>query len=208
MRAEIVVFDGFEDLDATGPLNVLGIAGFDVGLVTAAPRDLVVSALGTRVVPAGTLSGAADVVVVPGGGWLDRGGAGAWAEAQRGELPRALAGAAAGGAVLASVCTGALLLGAAGLLEDRPAVTNAAALDDLAATGALVDAAARVVDDGAIVTSGGLTAGIDLALRLVERFCGAVRAREVARELEYPGVGGVRRPLAESPDVLAAVAEL
>lgn len=208
MRAEIIVFDGFEDLDAFGPAEALHEAGMEVRLVTAAPVDDVVSALGTRLVPAGTLSAAPALVVVPGGGWMTRSAAGAWEEARRGDLPRALAAAAEAGAVLASVCTGAFLLAAAGLLKGRPAVTNAGALDELAAGGAVVVPDARVVDDGNVVTSGGLTAGIDLGLRLVERFLGADRARETGRSLEYSPVGPVRRPPAPASGLLAEVAAI
>jgi transcriptional regulator GlxA family with amidase domain len=209
MRAEIVIFDGFEDLDAFGPANVLAVAGIPVRLVTHRPREVVVSALGTRVAPAGTLSGTADVVVVPGGGWLNRAEHGTWAEVERGDLPKALATVAEqGGGVMASVCSGAFLLAAAGLLAGRPAVTNAAALDELAAAGALVQADARVVDDGDVVTSGGLTAGIDLGLWLVERTHGADHAREVARRLEHTRAGLVRRRLAAAPDVVREVARI
>ncbi|GAB7192962.1 hypothetical protein NUM3379_36710 [Kineococcus sp. NUM-3379] len=200
------MFDGFEDLDVFGPLNVLAVAGAEVALVSCGEPRQVVSAHGSRVVPVRPLGPGADVVVVPGGGWTTRAPQGAWAQAQRGELPRALAALAADGTLLASVCTGALLLGAAGLLRGRPAVTNAGALADLAAAGAIADPAARVVDDGDVVTSGGLTAGIDLGLWLVERFAGAARAREVARDLEHTPRGPVRRPLPAATGLLAQVA--
>ena len=193
MDAEIVVFDGFEDLDAFGPLNALAMAGYNVAAVSVGEPRPTVSGHGTVVVPTRRMSDAPDIVVVPGGGWLDRAEKGAWAEAQSGALPDALAKASSAGSLLTSVCTGAFLIAATGLLRGRPAVTNAAALDELAATGVHVVRDARVVDDGDIITSGGLTAGLDLALWLIERHQGADRAREIARQLEYDRRGHIRR---------------
>ena len=83
-----------------------------------------------------------------------------------------------------------MLVAAAGLLTGRPAVTHHGALEDLAATGAqVVDA--RVVDDGDIVSAGGVTSGIDLALHIVERELGAETAAAVAREMEHDRRGPV-----------------
>jgi putative intracellular protease/amidase len=124
------------------------------------------------------------VLLVPGGGWFDA-GPGVRALVQGGALPRLVAALHAGGTTVASVCTGAMLLGAAGLLAGRPAVTNAGALDDLAAFGADVRADARVVDDGDLLTAGGPLAGVDLALRLVERALGAPAARDAAARIEH-----------------------
>ena len=93
--------------------------------------------------------------------------------------------------MVASVCTGAMLLAAAGLLTGRPAVTNRRALDDLHATGALVREKARVVDDGDVVTSGGVLAGIDMAVRLVERYRGVRAAEAAVDRLEHRPWGTV-----------------
>jgi transcriptional regulator GlxA family with amidase domain len=84
---------------------------------------------------------------------------------------------------------GAMLIAASGLLRGRPAVTHRSALDDLRNYGARVHADARVVDDGDVLTSGGVTSGIDLALRLIEREYGREAAlREGTRiEHEYRG---------------------
>ncbi len=89
------------------------------------------------------------------------------------------------GATVATVCTGGMLAAAAGLANGRPATTHHAALDELRAGGADV-VAARVVDDGDLVTAGGVTSGIDLALWLLERELGAAVADAVAEEIEYP----------------------
>lgn len=188
---EILCFDGFEELDAIGPYETLQVAAsrgvsLDVSLVTLEARDRVTAANGLRIDPDGVLSVAAppDVVVVPGGGWNDRGSAGAWAEAERGAVPDALAGLHDAGTTLAAVCTGGMLLARAGVLDGRPAVTHAGALDDLREAGAeVVDA--RYVDDGDVLTAGGITAGLDLALRLIERLADAETADAVATHMEY-----------------------
>jgi transcriptional regulator GlxA family with amidase domain len=199
MRVAVIVFDGFDELDAIGPLEVLrnavkGGADLEVELVALDGVAEVTGSHGLRVRPDGRLDPErTDLVVVPGGGWNDRAPQGARAEAERGELPAAIAAAARAGAVVATVCTGAMLATAAGLTKGRPAVTHHGALDDLRAAGAeVVDA--RVVDDGDLVTAGGVTSGIDLALWLVERQFGAELAGAVAAEMEYPRQGEVWRP--------------
>lgn len=192
MRIEIVVFDGFDELDVFGPLEPLaGAAGrgapLCVQLVGASGPGAVLAQHGTRlVVETGLGAGpeAPDAVLVPGGGWLNRAPQGAWAQAQLGALPSRLAELAPGLQWVASVCTGAFLLAAAGLLTGRPATTNRSARGELAAVGAKV-LDHRVVDDGDIVTAGGLSAGIDLGLHLVEREAGSELADEVTAALEH-----------------------
>ena len=83
-----------------------------------------------------------------------------------------------------------MLLAHAGLTDRRPAVTHRGALDDLRDSGAEV-VEARVVDDGDLVTAGGITAGIDLALHLVEREIGPDVAERVATNMEYEPRGEV-----------------
>ena len=87
---------------------------------------------------------------------------GTWGEVQRGDLPARIAAAAPGCAWVASVCTGAMLLSAAGLTRGRPATTHHVAHADLAAAGAQLITDARVVDDGDLLTAGGITSGLDL----------------------------------------------
>jgi transcriptional regulator GlxA family with amidase domain len=94
------------------------------------------------------------------------------------------------GTILAAICTGSMLLAAAGLLRGRPATTHHGALEDLRTAGAEV-IRARVVDDGDIVTAGGVTSGLDLALWLVERFAGPQLAVAVEQRLEYERRGTV-----------------
>jgi transcriptional regulator GlxA family with amidase domain len=198
VRIAVVVFEGFDELDAIGPLEVLrnaamGGADLEVALVSLDGTAEVTGSHGLRVRPDGRLDpGRADLLVVPGGGWSDRAPRGAWAEAERGELPAAIAAAHRAGAQVATVCTGAMLATAAGLTRGRPAVTHHSALEDLRAAGAQV-VEARVVDDGDLVTSGGVTSGIDMALWLLERHVGAEAAEAVAAEIEHPRHGEVWR---------------
>ena len=190
MHVAIILFDGFDELDAVGPYRVFegaATAGADVtvSLVTVEPAETVTASHGLQVVPDGTLDSATpDLVVVPGGGWNDRDEQGAWAEAERGDIPDRLARLHEAGIPIASVCTGAMLLERAGLLDGRPAATHHGARADLAATDAIVRDD-RVVDDGDILTAGGVTSGIDLALHVVEREFSADIAETVAAELEY-----------------------
>ncbi|WP_123536373.1 DJ-1/PfpI family protein [Halosimplex salinum] len=192
----ILAFEGFEELDAVGPYEVFqnaraAGANWTVEMLATDETDRVTAAYDLRVEPDGVLAPDAglDYLVVPGGGWNDGGEGGAEAAGAR-----ALAGDEAvldtiralheDGTTLLSVCTGAMVLSAAGLLDGRPAVTHRSALDDLRGTDAeVVDA--RVVDDGDVVTAGGITAGIDAALWLVEREWGHEVASDVEDTMEY-----------------------
>jgi transcriptional regulator GlxA family with amidase domain len=198
MRIEIPLYDGFDEVDAIGPFEVLGNAAFarddvTVELVGAHGPGEIVAAHGMRVAVGAGPSDAADLIVVPGGGWRALGTSpqGARREYDDGRLPARLAEFHSGGATIASVCTGAMLLAKAGLLDGRPATTHRAVLDDLRATGAEVDDTARVVDDGDILTCGGVTSGLDLALHLVEREWGAELAGQIAELMEHERRGPV-----------------
>ncbi|MEQ4716612.1 DJ-1/PfpI family protein [Nonomuraea sp. B19D2] len=183
MRIEIVVFDGFDELDVFGPFEVLSMAGFTVELVAAERPGPVTSMRAVKFdVPA--VLGQADAVIVPGGGWLDRAPAGAWAEAQRGMLPARLTAVAPSIRWMASVCTGGLLLAAAGLLADRQATTNHGAYDEMRSYGVDV-VEERVVDAGDRITAGALSAGLDLGLWITERELGTATADRVATAIGY-----------------------
>jgi transcriptional regulator GlxA family with amidase domain len=189
-RIDIVLYEGFDELDALGPYEVLRNGGLDARLVTREPAETVTGSHGAVLRPHGVLAGDADLVLVPGGGWNDRSAQGARAEAEDGALPRRLAELHAAGTPLAAVCTGGMLLAAAGVLEGRPAITHHGAIEDLRASGAVV-VEERVVDDGDVLTAGGVTSGIDLALHLVGRARGRRVADAVAREMEHERVGRV-----------------
>lgn len=189
MKIDVIVFDGFDELDALGPYEVLtnavqGGADADVGLAALGGPRPVTGSHGATVL-AQRAPGDADLTIVPGGGWNDRNPQGLRAEVADGTLARHVADRHAAGASVAGVCTGVMLLASAGLLDGRRAITHAGAIPDLERFGATV-VRQRVVDDGDIVTAGGVTSGLDLALDLVERFWGAPLADGVAREMEYP----------------------
>jgi transcriptional regulator GlxA family with amidase domain len=184
MTTEILIFAGFDELDAIGPFEALRL--LTPKLVTLVPTETVTANHGLTLIPHGVLSPAPSLLIVPGGGWLDRNEqTGAYAEYLRGDILTAITERHARGTTIASVCTGAMLLAKAGLLNGRPAVTNHAALDELRAAGADVKPDARWVDDGDILTAGGITSGIDLSLHLLERFLGADIARKAELELEH-----------------------
>jgi transcriptional regulator GlxA family with amidase domain len=187
MRIDIVIFDGFDELDAIAPYEVLRTAEqlgapLHAELVGAHGAGTVTASHGTRIAVDRGPAEDADLLLVPGGGWFH--GAGVRDEIERGVLPRTLAAARDAGAIVGSVCTGAMLLAAAGLVEGRPATTHHSAFEDLRTAGARV-VEARFVDDGDLVTAGGVTSGLDLALHIVERVAGASIAAQVSDEIEY-----------------------
>ena len=198
MEIAILVYDGFDDLDALGPFEVFSHArkqgaDVDVGLYTLREQESVTTSHGLQIEPVEPLPEAPDLVVVPGGGWSTTDPASARGEAERGEIPDALRELAAHETVVASVCTGGMLLAAAGLTDGRPAITHHSAVEDLHESGADV-VEARVVDDGDVVTAGGITAGIDLALHFLEREFGADVAQDVATTMEYERTEVVEPP--------------
>jgi transcriptional regulator GlxA family with amidase domain len=191
MRIEIPVFDGVDEIDVFGPFEVLAGTGFEVELVGVEAPGRIATQRGVRLETV-TALGHPDAVIVPGGGWLSRAPEGAHAQAQRGILPSTLAALAPSLDFIASVCTGSMLLAAAGLLHHRHATTNRNVHDELREQGVeVVDE--RVVDDGDIITAGGLTAGIDLGLWIVERELGTAAADRRARSIEYERQGRVWR---------------
>src|SRR5204862_6506980 len=130
--------------------------------------DEVVGSHGLRIRPDGAWDGEADLVVVPGGGWNDRGPEGAWAEAQRGHLPRALAEHHGRGGHVASVCTGGMLLAAAGVVAGRRVTTHARARDEMQEAGGDVHHD-RVVAHGDLITAGAGTSRSPPARSVLER---------------------------------------
>ena len=199
MRFQILIFEGFDELDAIAPYEVLqnaaqAKADAKVELVTAEVAKDITAAHGLRLCPAGQLNlqRRPDVLIVPGGGWIDRTAHGARVEAERGVIPEMIKSLHESGTICASVCTGAMLLAAAGILKGRPATTNHGAIKDLEDLGARV-INARVVDDGSIITAAGVTSGLDLGLWLVERFYGSKIAQQIEAQMEYERRGTVWR---------------
>lgn len=194
MDVEIILFDGFDELDGVGPYEVFSSAGergadLSVQTVTLEPVDRIEASHGLRIEPDGTL-GDPDLLVVPGGGWASD-GRGVRREVEAGRLPDAVSAVHGVGTTIASVCTGAMVLAQAGLLDGRPATTHPVAFEDLDRVTERVDA--RVVDDGDVVTAGGVTSGIDLALWLVEREFDRTIADDVAENMVYERRGEVYR---------------
>ncbi len=198
MRIEILAFDGFDALDIVAPWEVFARAAtinsdLEVAIVCAdGPREIV--AANGLVLNVGQGLGTPDALFVPGGSWVDGTDTGVPQEIRRGVLPSVIADLSTSVRWVASVCTGALLLGEAGILRDRNATTNPAATEELSRYGAIVRHN-RVVDDGNVVTASAVTAGIDLALLLVERELGVETAHAVARAIAYPAPSDVWRPI-------------
>ena len=190
-QIQILVYDGIDELDAVAPFEILAAAGFVVELVTLHPASSIRTSHGMSIHPDGVLRAAPELLVVPGGAWVSRAPAGAWAEVQRGILPAEIAARHAAGSVIAGVCTGVMLLAAGGILRGRPAVTHRAALDELRKSGAEVHEDARVVDDGDVLTAGGVTSALDLALHIVARERGEDLAAAGAQRIEYEPRGPV-----------------
>lgn len=196
----ILIFHDVEVLDFAGPFEVFSRTRLLPGVESrrsdeSAPFSVFTVARGTEpVVATGGLrvephfafdtAPAIDILVVPGGfgtrPLLDDDRVLSWI--------RSVAGTAA---LTTSVCTGALLLAKAGLLRDRRATTHWGALEALAQLDPtiVVERDARVVDDR-VVTSAGVSAGIDMAFHAVSKVCGDAVAAETARYIDYPWVRG------------------
>ena len=187
LRVGIFVFDGAEELDVVGPYEVLSYWASNSELhpeVVTFSQDGggVRCAKGLRLVPDSSVAdvGPLHVLVYPGGHGtrilLREPEHLAWVHEMRATTP-----------LLTSVCTGALVYAAAGLLSGRSATTHWASLNLLAELepDVVSDADARFIDDGDLVTSAGVSAGIDMALHLVARFAGTERAGAVQREIQY-----------------------
>lgn len=180
MRIAILTFDGITALDAVGPYEVLQrVPGAEVvfvgearGLKRTDTASLAINA--DRSISEIT---SADVVVVPGG----------FGEQQVRGKPVMLEWVRSVHATTSwttSVCTGALILGAAGLLKGLQATTHWAALPQLANFGA-IPTSARVVEQGKIITAAGVSAGIDMALRLAGKLAGDTMAHAIQVGIEY-----------------------
>jgi transcriptional regulator GlxA family with amidase domain len=184
----ILIFDDVEVLDFCGPFEVFSTAGqrqgpgaFQVCTVAEATGPVTARG-GLSINPTYTLADCPppDILLVPGGYGTRQAMHNAalleWIRSQAQTAERIL-----------SVCTGALLLAKAGLLDGLEATTHWAALDLLreAAPNTTVHAGRRYVDNGRVVLSAGVSAGIDMALYVVASLQGAETAQETARNMEY-----------------------
>jgi len=195
VRVGIVLFDGVQIIDFAGPYEVFGTAGF--GVVTVSPDGKrVTTAMGLKVTPDASFATAPpfDVLLIPGGDVED---------AQKD--PRVLEfirQRSVPARQVLSVCTGAFILGATGLLDGDKATTFTPRIDELATAFPKIDVIrdVRWADNGKLITSAGLSSGIDAALHVVARVRGTDEARTVAMRLEYdwkPDGGFVRSRMAD-----------
>ncbi len=185
----ILLFDEVEVLDFAGPYEVccgtrdpLGHPYVD--LVTTGTSRQVRCQGGLRVEPDHVIQDCPelDALIVPGGP-----GADARTPVQDEIILPFLRERAESIGTVASVCTGAFLLGRAGLLDGRQATTNSSALEALRREFPRVDVvAAKVVDEGAILTAAGVSSGVDLGLHLFERWFGPVTRARAAQALDGP----------------------
>jgi cyclohexyl-isocyanide hydratase len=199
----ILVFPRVQQLDLTGPYEVFAsIPGAKVYLIWK-DRSAITSATGLLLAPTMTFAKCPilDVLCVPGGEGVN-------ALLRDAEVLDFLRTQASRVRYLTSVCTGALVLGAAGLLKGRRATTHWASHDFLAKFGA-IPTQGRVVRDGNVFTAGGVTAGIDFGLTVVAELLGEARAQEIQLAHEYapkpPFHAGT--PETAPPAVLAAAKE-
>jgi len=192
-RVGILIFPDVEVLDFCGPFEVFSVtrlneelrredvSPFEV-LVIAERAGTVVTTGGLKVTPDHTLETcpSLDILVVPGG-WGTR------AEVKNDRLLAWIKARAAQVETLTSVCTGSMLLGQVGLLDGRHATTHWRSLQRMreAFPAVTVEEKLHVVEDGHVLTSAGISAGIDMALRVVARYHGETVARNTARNMEY-----------------------
>lgn len=193
IRVALLAYDGVEALDFAGPFEVFTTAArvharttpgdpvFEVVAVAAGPGPVRARA-GLQLLPSATVAdaGVVDVLVVPGG-VVDG------VREDRAVLDW-LARVHATTRLTASVCTGAFVLAAAGILTGGPVTTHWEDLDDLAAQFPALEVVGerRWVRQGRVFTSAGISAGIDLSLHLVEVLAGRELAVRTARQLDYP----------------------
>ncbi|MGE2815970.1 DJ-1/PfpI family protein [Mycobacterium heidelbergense] len=215
MHVQIVLYDGFDPLDVVGPFEVLAAGSDSLGGELAVT---LVSAEGARSVTGGTrglaLTATATLdpdsrgcVIVPGASGPVAGDPDdgvetipvVLARASQTELTPLLRKAFANPEVtMAAVCGGSVVMAMSGLIEGRHAATHHLGLDLLEASG-VHPVAARVVDDGDLITAGGVTSGLDLALHLLERWYGPRIPHAVEELFECERRGTVWRPSGREP---------
>jgi len=179
IRFGLLVFPGIQQLDLTGPYEIFASTeGAEVHLIWK-DTSPVVSATKLVLQPTTTFDDCPqlDVLCVPGGGGIN-------ALLEDEVVLSFIRVQAAQARFITSVCTGSLVLGAAGLLRGKKATTHWNAHDFLASFGA-IPTAGRIVEDGNLITAGGVTAGIDFGLAVVAALLGQEQAETVQLSLEY-----------------------
>ena len=199
LRFGFLVFPGMQQVDMTGPYEVFASTADAEVVLIWKDRAPVMTATKLPITPTATFEDCPplDVICIPGGSGVN-------ALMEDGEVLDFVRAKAIHARYLTSVCSGALVLGAAGLIKGRRAATHWYAHDFLAVFGAIpVDA--RIVEEGKVITAGGVTSGIDFGLTVVARLLGQAEAETVQLQLEYapapPFNSGT--PAQASPDVLA-----
>jgi transcriptional regulator GlxA family with amidase domain len=205
-RLGILIFNDVEVLDFCGPFEVFSVARLDEARRRSEPSPFEVLLVAETMAPVTTSGGMEvrpmvdfsqapdlDILLVPGGQGTRR-------EMNNPAVLDFVRRQAQGCERVASVCTGALVLGKAGLLDGRRATTHWQALELLRelCPAVTVDAEAQVVDEGEVMTSAGIAAGIDLALLIVRRCHGEAVARATAAHMEYPFPEGYGRRVART----------
>ena len=182
MRIAFFLYEGLTTLDIIGPHDVLsrlpGAEAISVGTTTG-PFMADTGVLGLTATHTIDQVDSADILVVPGGV------AGTFAAAADEEIQEWVRTIDAGSTWTTSVCTGSLILGAAGVLDGKRATTHWAAVEMLPAYGVTPVADERVVFDGKYVTAGGVSAGIDMGLTLAARIAGDDVAKTIQLGIEY-----------------------
>jgi cyclohexyl-isocyanide hydratase len=179
IRIATVLFPGLTQLDLTGPFEVLNTSPFTEIDVLWHRLEPVIAQGGLVLTPTATFEdyGAADVLFVPGG-------PGVLEAMQDDALLAFVAAAAKNVRFLTSVCTGSLVLAAAGLLIGKRATCHWSSIELLALMGAR-PVSERVVEDGNIITGAGVTSGIDFGLTVAARLLGQDAAERIQLLLEY-----------------------
>src|SRR6266700_6601280 len=185
-KVAILLYNGVEIIDIAGPWEAFGTAGFLVHTVAEKTEPLTL-VFGQKVIPDYSFekSPKADVLLVPGGGYgtqMKNDALIGWIKSKSNEVSHVM-----------SVCTGAFLLGKAGLLSGQTATCTAGMVEDLALfpnTRVVYDA--RYVDSGKIITTAGLSSGIDGAIHLISKMLGKGAAQRIATN---SGMGGMSNPI-------------
>ena len=187
-KVGIYVFDGVELLDFAGPFEVFSRANFNGeklfnAFTIGKTREVITTYNNLKLIPEKSFSDNLnlDVLIIPGGNGIQKhelqnSNSLEWIKAQSKQVP-----------IVASVCTGALLLGAIGILDNKKATTHHEHLEELKSLSPSVELVenAPFVDQGNVLTSAGIATGLDLSLHLVSRLFGEAAAEQTAKTIAF-----------------------